>query len=118
MKKLSLNVEKSSVWMLFVIAVLPLLAATLMYFKLISVVNFIPAFLTIFASGFVANEIAKRLGSHVRKHPWGLLGLATALVAFVGAVLTLLGVNFALFTTIQGFVTAFLTLFAIVEGFK
>jgi len=89
-----------------------------MYFNVVNIINYIPDVITIFAALFIASEITKRLGKRLKKSPWGIFGLLVAFVAVVAAVLSLIGVSVAIFSTIQGFVVAFLTLYVIVEGIK
>lgn len=117
-RKKILKIEKTSTWLLYIIVVLPLIAATLMYFKVVNVLNFVPDIITIFAAGFIANEIVKRLGKKLRKSPWGMFGLIVAFVAVIAAVLSLVGVSVAVFSTIQGFVVGLVALYVIVEGIK
>ena len=117
-KRKSLKIEKTSTWLLYIIVVLPLIAATLMYFNVVNIINYIPDVITIFAALFIANEITKRLGKKLKKSPWAMFGLLVSFVAVIAAVLSLIGVSVAVFSTIQGLVVAFLTLYVIVEGIK
>lgn len=118
MGKKILKIEKTSTWLLYIIVVLPLIAASLMYFKVVNIMPYIPDVITIFAAGFISNEIVKRLGKRLKKSPWGMFGLIVAFVAVVAAVLSLIGVTVAIFDTIQGIVVALVALYVIIEGIK
>lgn len=115
-----LKIEKKSVPWLFAIVALPLLVAALDQFNVINLTPYLASTLVIFMAMFVFTELGFRLsksGFRLGKSPFRIFGLLVTAVAFLLAVLSLLGVYFAIFESIQGVLSILLMVYVIGVAF-
>lgn len=115
-----LNIEKNSVPWLFMLVALPLIIAALDQFSVINLTPYLASVMVLFMAIFVFIELgfkARIKGFKLGKSPFRIFGLAVLLAAVVLAALSLLGVYFAAYETIQGVVSILLIIYVIAVAF-
>lgn len=115
------KIEKKSVPILYLIAIVPLIISILSQFEIIDLSTHIPALLTILGAGFVLTEVGIMQmirKQNLSKDPLRTFGAIVAMIAILGAGLGLLGVSFAILNTIQGLVNSLVALYILILGFS
>ncbi|MFW5793882.1 MAG: hypothetical protein ACOCV1_00130 [Bacillota bacterium] len=116
-----LKIKDKSIKFLYLFAIAPLLIAVLSQFNVIDLSSQSTSILTILASLFILSEVGVMSmvqNKKLSKDPLRVFGALVAIIAILGATLSLSGVTFAILNTIQGLINALVIIYVIMEGFR